>query len=267
MKAHRVDSRAIQARGQSADAREGVSSFLEKRTPVYPEQGVQRHAGVLPVVGRAHVRVSAMDRIPAKTSTCSSSAPASPASAPPATCSSSARTSASSILESQAGFGGTWRTHRYPGIRSDSDLFTFGYGFKPWMGKPIATAAEIQQYLGEVIDENDLAPHIRYGQAVTLGRSGRAPNTAGPSRPTCRPRWHGDADASRRASCGCARATTAMPRATRRSGRAWSASPGASCIRRTGPRICELDGKKVVVIGSGATAATLIPAIADAART
>jgi cation diffusion facilitator CzcD-associated flavoprotein CzcO len=38
------------------------------------------------------------------------------------------------ILESQAGFGGTWRTHRYPGIRSDSDLFTFGYGFKPWMG-------------------------------------------------------------------------------------------------------------------------------------
>ena len=47
------------------------------------------------------------------------------------------------ILESQDGFGGTWRTHRYPGIRSDSDLFTFGYRFKPWMGKPIATAGEI----------------------------------------------------------------------------------------------------------------------------
>ena len=70
------------------------------------------------------------------------------------------------ILESQAGYGGTWRTHRYPGIRSDSDLFTFGYGFKPWRGKPIATAAEIQQYLGEVIDDNGLAPHIRYGHAV-----------------------------------------------------------------------------------------------------
>ena len=65
------------------------------------------------------------------------------------------------ILESQAGYGGTWRTHRYPGIRSDSDLFTFGYGFKPWMGKPIATAQEILQYLGEVIDEADLAPHTR----------------------------------------------------------------------------------------------------------
>ena len=70
------------------------------------------------------------------------------------------------ILESQAGYGGTWRTHRYPGIRSDSDLFTFGYKFKPWMGKPIATAAEIQAYLGEVIEENGLAPHIRYGHAV-----------------------------------------------------------------------------------------------------
>jgi cation diffusion facilitator CzcD-associated flavoprotein CzcO len=49
------------------------------------------------------------------------------------------------VLESQAGYGGTWRTHRYPGIRSDSDLFTFGYRFKPWSGKPIASAPEILQ--------------------------------------------------------------------------------------------------------------------------
>ena len=45
------------------------------------------------------------------------------------------------ILESQADYGGTWRTHRYPGIRSDSDLFTFGYRFKPWMGKQIGRAS------------------------------------------------------------------------------------------------------------------------------
>jgi cation diffusion facilitator CzcD-associated flavoprotein CzcO len=43
------------------------------------------------------------------------------------------------VLEWQDSFGGTWRTHRFPGIRSDSDLFTFGYGFKPWMGPPIAS--------------------------------------------------------------------------------------------------------------------------------
>ena len=44
------------------------------------------------------------------------------------------------ILENQDSFGGTWKTHTYPGIRSDSDLFTFGYKFKPWTGKPIASA-------------------------------------------------------------------------------------------------------------------------------
>jgi len=55
------------------------------------------------------------------------------------------------ILENQDSFGGTWRTHTYPGIRSDSDLYTFGYRFKPWTGKPIATAGAILQYMGEVI--------------------------------------------------------------------------------------------------------------------
>ena len=71
------------------------------------------------------------------------------------------------VLESQADFGGTWRTHRYPGIRSDSDLHTFGYRFKPWTGTPIATAGEILKYMGEVIEENDLARHIRYNHQIS----------------------------------------------------------------------------------------------------
>ena len=70
------------------------------------------------------------------------------------------------ILESQDSFGGTWITHRYPGIRSDSDLHTFGYSFKPWVGPPIATAQEILAYMGEVIAENDLEKHIRYGHRI-----------------------------------------------------------------------------------------------------
>src|SRR4051812_35568596 len=70
------------------------------------------------------------------------------------------------VLEAQENFGGTWWTHRYPGIRSDSDLYTFGYRFKPWTGTPIATAEEIRCYMGEVIDENDLAPHIRYRHRI-----------------------------------------------------------------------------------------------------
>src|SRR5689334_22634361 len=69
-------------------------------------------------------------------------------------------------LESQDTFGGTWITHRYPGIRSDSDLYTFGYRFKPWTGAPIATAEEIRTYMGEVIEENGLARHIRYHHKI-----------------------------------------------------------------------------------------------------
>ena len=61
------------------------------------------------------------------------------------------------VLENEETFGGTWWTHKYPGIRSDSDLHTFGYRFKPWRGAPIATAEEILRYMGEVIAENDLA--------------------------------------------------------------------------------------------------------------
>ncbi|MGY4300955.1 hypothetical protein ACVWXN_009050 [Bradyrhizobium sp. i1.4.4] len=70
------------------------------------------------------------------------------------------------ILETQATFGGTWSTHRYPGIRSDSDLHTFGYSFKPWVGPPIATAEEILTYMNEVIEDNDIAPHIRYKHQI-----------------------------------------------------------------------------------------------------
>ena len=73
------------------------------------------------------------------------------------------------VLETQEGFGGTWRTHRYPGIRSDSDLYTFGYRFKPWTSAPIATAAEILNYMGEVIEENGLGRHIRYRAPDFLG--------------------------------------------------------------------------------------------------
>ena len=71
------------------------------------------------------------------------------------------------ILDALHTFGGTWTTHKYPGIRSDSDLYTFGYRFKPWTSAPIATAAEILSYMGEVIEENDIARHIRYNHKIS----------------------------------------------------------------------------------------------------
>jgi cation diffusion facilitator CzcD-associated flavoprotein CzcO len=70
------------------------------------------------------------------------------------------------ILEMKNTFGGTWETHKYPGVRSDSDLYTFGYRFKPWVGAPVASGEEILRYLGEVIEENGIAPHIRYGHRI-----------------------------------------------------------------------------------------------------
>jgi monooxygenase len=76
------------------------------------------------------------------------------------------------ILDAQDHHGGTWWTHRYPGVRSDSDLFTYGYRFKPWRGPSIAAGEEILSYLDEVIDEDDLTQHIRYRhRATTAGWS------------------------------------------------------------------------------------------------
>ena len=71
------------------------------------------------------------------------------------------------ILEMKDTFGGTWETHKYPGIRSDSDLYTFGYRFKPWTDTPIASAEAILEYMGEVIEENGIDQHIRYGHRIT----------------------------------------------------------------------------------------------------
>src|SRR5690606_38800590 len=71
------------------------------------------------------------------------------------------------ILDSHDSYGGTWLIHSYPGARSDSDLFTFGYQFKPWKGNPIATRQHILDYLGGVIEENGLEPHIRYRHHIT----------------------------------------------------------------------------------------------------
>ena len=55
------------------------------------------------------------------------------------------------IVDAMEAPGGTWLIHKYPGARSDSDLFTFGYDFKPWKGKPIASREEILDYLASTI--------------------------------------------------------------------------------------------------------------------
>jgi cation diffusion facilitator CzcD-associated flavoprotein CzcO len=163
------------------------------------------------------------------------------------------------VLESQARFGGTWITHRYPGIRSDSDLHTFGYRFKPWRGPPIATAEQILGYMGEVIEENDLARHIRYRHLISAASWSSETN-----------RWTVEAT---RTDTGEAVRFTAnflwMCQGYYRHAEGYTphwdgigSFKGRIVHPQTWPDDLDYRGKRVVVIGSGATAATLIPAIA-----
>ena len=164
------------------------------------------------------------------------------------------------ILEAKNSFGGTWITHRYPGVRSDSDLYTFGYRFKPWIGKPIATASEILAYLGEVIDENGLDAHIRYGHRIWGAHWSSADNL-----------W--TLQGSRESDGRAVRFTANflwMCQGYYRHEKGYmpewdgmEAFAGRIVHPQSWPEDLDYTGKNVVVIGSGATAATLIPAIAE----
>jgi cation diffusion facilitator CzcD-associated flavoprotein CzcO len=165
-------------------------------------------------------------------------------------------------LETQETFGGTWWTHRYPGIRSDSDLHTFGYSFKPWTSAPIATAAEIRKYMGEVIEENDLARHIRYRHTITAAKWSSETNL-----------W--TIDVTRTDTGERLRFTTHffwMCQGYYRHAEGYTPEwPGMAEFKgpiihpQTWPENLDYAGKRVIVIGSGATAATLIPAMAKEA--
>ncbi|UPK06020.1 NAD(P)/FAD-dependent oxidoreductase [Bradyrhizobium sp. 170] len=162
-------------------------------------------------------------------------------------------------LEAQKTFGGTWTTHRYPGIRSDSDLHTFGYRFKPWTTAPIASAQEILKYMGDVIEENDLAPHIRYQHTITSAKWSSAENL-----------W--TIEATRTDTGEQLRFTTnffwmcqGYYRHTEGYMPEWkdmARFKGRIVHPQKWPEDLDYKNKRVIVIGSGATAATLIPALA-----
>jgi cation diffusion facilitator CzcD-associated flavoprotein CzcO len=163
------------------------------------------------------------------------------------------------VLEGLESFGGTWHMHRYPGIRSDSDLYTFGYRFKPWTGPPIATAEEILNYMGEVIDENDLDEHIRYQHTVDTANWSNAEK-----------QW--TLEGTRSDTGEQIRFTTNflwMCQGYYRHAEGYTPEwegmdnfEGEVVHPQTWPEGLDYKGKRVVVIGSGATAATLVPAIA-----
>jgi cation diffusion facilitator CzcD-associated flavoprotein CzcO len=167
------------------------------------------------------------------------------------------------ILDAQDNRGGTWWTHQYPGVRSDSDLFTYGYRFKPWRGPAIAAGEEILAYLDEVIDEDDLGRHIRYQCRVTAA-----------SWSTEERRWtvevtRGDTGQRLRYATAFLWMCQGYYNHARPYRPRWEGMDrfrGVIVHPQQWPADLDLTGKRVVVIGSGATAATLIPAIAGQAE-
>jgi monooxygenase len=167
------------------------------------------------------------------------------------------------ILEAMDNRGGTWLLHRYPGVRSDSDLFTFGYSFKPWRGASIAGAKEILAYLDEVIEENNLAERIHYRHRVTAA-----------SWSSQKSRWTVEVS---RLDTGEHRRFTAnflwMCQGYYKHSEGYTPEwPGMERFRgrvvhpQSWPGDLDYASKRVVVIGSGATAATILPELAKSAE-
>jgi cation diffusion facilitator CzcD-associated flavoprotein CzcO len=163
------------------------------------------------------------------------------------------------ILEGRGAIGGTWDLFRYPGIRSDSDLYTFGYDFKPWHGQPIAEAKEILNYLHEVVEENALQPNIRFDHWVD--------NAAWSSDTALWTVQANDGD-------GQLQTFTANFLFMCQGYYDYEAGyrpnfPGEENFKgpiihpQQWPEDLDYTNKHMVVIGSGATAATILPAVAD----
>jgi cyclohexanone monooxygenase len=167
------------------------------------------------------------------------------------------------ILEARQAIGGTWDLFRYPGIRSDSDMYTLSYGSKPWLGKKaIADGGDIKRYIEEAAEEGGVVPHIRFGHRVTHAQWSTEHSL-----------WTVTAEVTTETG-----ETHAVQLAARMlylcSGYYNYAEghrpvfPGEENFQGTivhpqfWPADLDYAGKRVVVIGSGATAVTLIPAMA-----
>ena len=161
------------------------------------------------------------------------------------------------IVEQRADMGGTWDLFRYPGVRSDSDMHTLGYRFKPWLHeKTIADGTAIHEYVHETADEYKITPHIHFGQRVVSAdwSSSEA-------------RWHVTA----KATDGGQDRHFAARFLFMCSGYydydegytpefAGSGDFGGQIIHpQHWPEGLDHAGKKIVVIGSGATAVTIVP--------
>ena len=169
------------------------------------------------------------------------------------------------ILEAREGIGGTWDLFRYPGIRSDSDMHTLGYRFRPWTAaKSIADGESILAYVRETAREAGIDRRIRFHHRVVAAEWSSAEQ-----------RWSVEAERSDtgetvRLTCGFLFTCSGYYRYDQGYTPEFEGIEGfaGTVIHpQHWPADAEYAGKRVVVIGSGATAVTLVPALArDAAR-
>jgi cation diffusion facilitator CzcD-associated flavoprotein CzcO len=165
------------------------------------------------------------------------------------------------ILESRAAIGGTWDLFRYPGIRSDSDLHTFGYEFKPWTdADAIADGSAILDYMRETVAENGLQRHIRFHHSVKCvsWSSEHARWTAEIERTDT-----GETLSYESAFLVAATGYYRYEEGYRPHFEGQERFKGRIVHPQHWAEDLDYAGKRVVVIGSGATAVTLIPAMAD----
>ncbi|MGP1274123.1 MAG: flavin-containing monooxygenase [Caulobacterales bacterium] len=165
------------------------------------------------------------------------------------------------ILEARSQIGGTWDLFRYPGIRSDSDMYTFGYNFRPWVdGKVFADGPSIRRYVTDTAREAGIDRHIRFESRVVSA-----------DWDSVSARWHvvTDGPGGRKTLTGRFLMICSgyyrydqgyMPEFE-----GLSDFAGEVIHPQKWPEGHDYSGKKVVIIGSGATAVTLVPAMADAA--
>lgn len=170
------------------------------------------------------------------------------------------------LLEARGASGGTWDLFRYPGVRSDSDMYTLGYPFRPWAGKQaIAGGAEILAYLRETAAEYKIDEHVTYHARVL-----QADWSEADARWTVTVEHTDPADHTTRHStrtCGFLFLCSGYYRYDQGYTPTW---PGREQFQgrlvhpQEWPADLDLPGTKVVVVGSGATAVTLVPALAEA---
>lgn len=164
------------------------------------------------------------------------------------------------IIEARDAIGGTWDLFRYPGIRSDSDMYSYAYSFRPWTGvRAIVDAATIRDYLQDTVREHGLDRHIRFGQRLmaadwdssTARWTARIATGAGGAIHILRCRLLLVCAGYFRYDAGY------RPRFPGE-----DAFQGAIVHPQHWPPELDWRGRRVVVIGSGATAVTLVPAMA-----